>query len=375
MNKFHLFCCAYFFCNFALAESSPRQECLGRAIFEVPEAVEWAVFPSESVPRLSDAGGGGAGFTGNIGGRGEVVTYDLDGVAIYVSGKTTREQFDKVARYIHRQTDGARKYLEKQAEVTNSRLTDLLENGYSQDDVAGVKEQLRKIEQDISEAKAYEHDLGISDAWVLGDKDMPFYLTLWRNQRVYFFSFSSPTPSTFDHIKDLASRFRTRELYEVPKEPGICFPYGFIADDGKTAYRVKNSLRFSRTPNVIFSLIVASADDPSKLNPTNGLYDTDVRPGYDGKRWQKTSLVDGLYFGKHLAAFTGWRLDPKPGSGEQERAWFGYAYTGGPLSSRPLMGVHVFTFEKGVDDLTEHTPPPEDVLPRLKALTSSMSVR
>ncbi|MDF5922002.1 T6SS immunity protein Tli4 family protein [Pseudomonas aeruginosa] len=73
----------------------------------------------------------------------------------------------------------------------------------------------------------------------------------------------------------------------MPNEPGICFPYGFIADDGKTAYELKNSLRFTRTPNVIFSLLTASANDPWQTRPTSGLYDSDFRPGYDRQKWKK----------------------------------------------------------------------------------------
>lgn len=143
------------------------------------------------------------------------------------------------------------------------------------------------MEAKIPLAKIYEHDLGIPDSHILGSKNIPFHVLLWRNQRVYYFTFSKPTENSAQRIKDLIARFRTRELYEVPNEPGICFPYGFIADDGKTAYELKNSLRFTRTPNVIFSLLTASANDPWQTRPTSGLYDSDFRPGYDRQKWKK----------------------------------------------------------------------------------------
>lgn len=143
------------------------------------------------------------------------------------------------------------------------------------------------MEAKIPLAKIYEHDLGIPDSHILGSKNIPFHVLLWRNQRVYYFTFSKPTENSAQRIKDLIARFRTRELYEVPNEPGLCFPYGFIADDGKTAYELKNSLRFTRTPNVIFSLLTASANDPWQTRPTSGLYDSDFRPGYDRQKWKK----------------------------------------------------------------------------------------
>ncbi|HHM7085086.1 T6SS immunity protein Tli4 family protein [Pseudomonas aeruginosa] len=229
------------------------------------------------------------------------------------------------------------------------------------------------MEAKIPLAKIYEHDLGIPDSHILGSKNIPFHVLLWRNQRVYYFTFSKPTENSAQRIKDLIARFRTRELYEVPNEPGICFPYGFIADDGKTAYELKNSLRFTRTPNVIFSLLTASANDPWQTRPTSGLYDSDFRPGYDRQKWKKSALLDSLHIGKRLAAFEGWRLDPRPDSGERERAWFGLAHTGGTLD--PLVAIQVQTFQKGTDDLTDYTPSPEEVLPRLKALSQSIEQR
>ena len=166
------------------------------------------------------------------------------------------------------------------------------------------------------------------------------------------------------------ARFQPRELYEVPKGPGFCFSYGFIADDGKTAYSIKNSLRFTKTPNVIFTLINASANDPWQTKPTQGTYDSDYRPGYDAEKWSKTSFIERIQLGKRLAGLEGWRLDPKPGSGEQERAWFALAHRGGTGS--PLLAVQMFTFQKGTDDLTELTPPPEEIIPRFKKLSESI---
>ncbi|MDG1583355.1 hypothetical protein P7A97_20235, partial [Pseudomonas sp. GOM6] len=63
---------------------------------------------------------------------------------------------------------------------------------------------------------------------------------------------------------------------------------------------------------------------------------------------------------------------PKPDSGEQERAWFAIAHRGGLID--PLLAVQIFTFKKGTDDLTDFTPPPETVIPRLQKLTKTMQL-
>lgn len=85
---------------------------------------------------------------------------------------------------------------------------------------------------------------------------------------------------------------------------------------------------------------------------------------------EKSTFIERTYIGKRLAGLEGWRLDPKPGSGERERAWFGLAHTGGLFN--PLIALQVFTFQKGTDDLIDFTPPPEEVIPRLKALTETI---
>ncbi|AHY44942.1 hypothetical protein CXK93_14670 [Stutzerimonas decontaminans] len=226
------------------------------------------------------------------------------------------------------------------------------------------------MERKIPITKIHEYDLGIPDAYFLGGHLAPGKALLWRNNRVYYFSFSKAGPDSAERIKALMARFRTRNLYEVPKGPGFCFPYGFIADDGKTAYSIKNSLRFTKTPNVIFTLLTASANDPWQTKPTQGTYDSDYRPGYDAEKWRKTSFTERIQLGKRLAGLEGWRLDPKPGSGEQERAWFALAHRGGTGS--PLLAVQMFTFQKGTDNLTELTPPPEEVIPRFKKLSKSI---
>ena len=353
-----------------------RQECLGRWAFLAAEDIEWATFPADAVTRLSDTGGGGHAFSKSVSGRGEAGGYVYgDGeTVVYVSDKTTREEFDMAANYIRGTGRRAQKYLREQIVIDKRRIRSLIELGYSPD-----SEAVRRIESDIEEAEkdiplshVYDLDLGITDAHILGSEHIPYHVFLWRNQRVYYFALTPSSEKTLPYVKELVSRFRTREMYEVPKEPGVCFPYGFIADDGKASHYFKFSFRFTRTPNVIFSLLTVSPDNANKMVPTTGTYDTDYRPGYDASKWKISPIIERLYFGERLAGLEGWQLNPKPGSGEQERAWFAIAHRGGLID--PLLAVQIFTFKKGTDDLTDFTPPPETVIPRLQKLTKTMQL-
>ena len=354
----------------ALADM-PRQECLGRMTFDVPEAMEWATYDAERTFRISS--GGGHNFTSKVTAKGDLVSYDFKGVVIRVSDIVDRSEFESAVGYQKGTGRRYQKTLRENIETDKRRLAELPEMGYGPEALAEVEQTIKELEERAAHAIPREHDLGIPDAYFLGG-DFPGFGYVYRNQRVYYFAMrqGAVDGTGVEAFKDLMARFRPRELYEVPEGPGICFPYGFIADDGKTAYSIKNSLRFTSTPNVIFTLVTASVGDPWQTQPTTGTYDTDYRPGYDGTKWKLTRFIEPSYIGDRLAGLEGWRLDPKPESGEQERAWFALAHTGGLLN--PLIAVQIFTFQKGLDNLTEFTPPPEDVLPRWKVLSESIRV-
>ena len=351
----------------ALADT-PRQECLGRLTFAVPEDMQWAVYRADHTLLITE--GGGHGFTRKVFSSGDVASYDYDGLTIRVSDIVDRGTFDGAALSLKETITRNQERLKKGLNIDIFRLKELPGLGYGQKEVLELENEIKKIEQKIPITHVHDYDLGIPDAYFLGGHIAPDEALLWRNNRVYSFSFSQAGPDSVERIKALLERFQPRNLYEVPKGPGFCFPYGFIADDGRTAYSIKNSLRFTRTPNVLFTLIAASANDPWQTKPTRGTYDSDYRPGYDASKWRKTSFIERLHLGKRLAGLEGWRLDPKPGSGEEERAWFALAHVGGLLS--PLLAVQMSTFQRGTDDLTELTPPPDEVIPRFRTLSESM---
>jgi len=351
----------------ALADT-PRQECLGRMTFDVPEEMQWAVYNADHTHRITE--GGGHGFTNKVYASSDNGSYDYDGLTIYVSDIVGRDTFDGAARYFKGTIRRNQEELNKKKSTFERILERFKRDNYEKKHISEIEGEIKEIERQISITQVYEYDLDIPDAYFLGGHIAPDEVLLWRNNRVYSFAFSQAGPDSAERIKALVERFQPRELYEVPQGPGFCFPYGFIADDGKTAYSIKNSLRFTRTPNVIFTFVAASANDPWQTRPTEGTYDTDYRPGYDASKWKKTSFIERLYLGKRLAGLEGWRLDPKPGSGEQERAWFALAHRGGTGS--PLLAVQMFTFQKSTDDLTELTPPPEEVIPRFKKLSESI---
>ncbi|GGI90310.1 T6SS immunity protein Tli4 family protein [Halopseudomonas pertucinogena] len=348
-----------------------RKECLGRHVFEVPEDIEWAVFHPEYINRVSE--GGGHGFGRKVGAKGDSTVYGPYGSTIKVSAIVERSQFEAAAEYQIGTGRLYQKQLLKDLE-SHKRLLEQFESGdYPNSIVEDRLRRINEIKKKIPLAIPTVHELDIPDAYFIGDHEYPTHAYLYRNSRVYFFTTQRAGNEGARAFIDLMSRFQPRELYEVPEENGICIPYGFISDDGRTPYSIKNSLRFTSTPNVVFTLLTASASDPWHTTSTAGLYDTDFRPGYDSSKWTWREYVQPSYLGRHKVNLLGWTLEPKPDSGEQERAWFGYATRGGMLN--PRLAVHMLTFDKGVDDLTEHTPPMDTVLPQWEALARTLRWR
>src|SRR5690606_21489010 len=348
-----------------------RQECLGRHIFEVPEDMQWATYDASRVHRIST--GGGHNFTSKVTAKGDTTTYGPYSVFIMVSDAVEREEFEAAANYQLGTGRLNQQRILKEIEIGKRRLSKLLSRGYAPDVIQQLEMQIAEWEAQVPLALYTIHDLGVPDAYFIGDREHPTHAYLYRNNRVYFFATYQAGDEGTQAFIDLVSRFQPRELYEVPEGNGICIPYGFIADDGKTAYASKISLRFSRTPNVIFTLVSASASDPWYNSSTSGLYNTDFRPGYDSSKWTWREYVQPTHLGQYKVNLLGWTLEPKPDSGEQDRAWFGYATHGGMLN--PRLAVHMLTFDKGVDDLTEHTPPMDTVLPRWESLARTLRWR
>ena len=373
MKPFRLLIAASALCLFSspILADQPRQECLGRHVFEVPEDMQWAVFHPEYIYRVSE--GGGHGFGRKVGAKGDSVVYSPYGAIIKVSDIVESSEFEAAANYQLGTGRLNQKRILENIETDKRRLAKLPRMGYGPEVIQQLEDEIAELEAQVPLALYTVHDLGIPDAYFIGGRGDPTHAYLYRNNRVYYFVMRRAGDNGTEAFLDLMSRFQPRELYEVPEGPGICIPYGFIADDGKAPYSIKNSLRFTQTPNVVFTLLTASASDPWNTSSTSTLYDTDFRPGYDRQKWAWREYVQSSHLGRHKVNLLGWTLEPKPDSGEQERAWFGFAEHGGLLS--PLLAVHMLTFQKGTDDLTEHTPPMDTVLPRWEALARTLHLK
>jgi len=173
-----------------------------------------------------------------------------------------------------------RRYREMVAEITivqsvidfyesKGRPTEELEA-----ELADYERQIAALPTD----ERYEHerafDLGIPDASGAWHPDRMVAL-LWRNNRIYHFEFGPKNgeyESNFDTLeplaRDLLARFRPRAEFEIPQEPGVCLPFGFIADSGSEKFDAYFSWHVQGTPYVLNNLKLSnSVGDALELLP------------------------------------------------------------------------------------------------------------
>ena len=104
----------------------PRQECIGRMTFDVPEDMQWATYSAQRTDRITD-GRGGHVFTPKVTAKGDVGSYDYDGLTIRVSDIAGRDTFDGAARYIKGTASLYQEELIKEAARKKNALEELKE--------------------------------------------------------------------------------------------------------------------------------------------------------------------------------------------------------------------------------------------------------
>jgi len=292
-----------------------RTECLGRSQFDMPPHTVWHLrMPFDnSVSYVTDDPWFGRYM--DYGTEPVSGVYKL--VRIRISPETTRAAFDNAVgvempnktkaqmRVLRNRVNERRERFDPEKDDREQYIEDLMnldaENERYSDMISDItrfkifidfdkskgrpteelEAQLADYERQIAALptdERYEHerafDLGIPDAAGAWHPDKMVAL-LWRNNRIYHFEFGPKNgeyESNFDALeplaRDLLARFRPRAEFEIPQEPGVCLPFGFIADSGSEKYDAYFSWHSEGTPYVLNNLKLSnSVGDALELLP------------------------------------------------------------------------------------------------------------
>lgn len=275
-----------------------KTECLGRHMLDLPTGVE-------SADRFGRARKEEVGKNAFI--------YDDNGVFAEINHPVAvLNEIRESARWsIHKNNQDAKDRIGRWQEVVERETKE------------NRLDDARQIEADIEKEKGklqthHEIDLGIPDSYFRENKKSVFG-TRWIDGRTYSFGVNIKEGESFEsaiaRLKDLASRFRPRRPYEIPTEPGVCLPYGFIADDGKTAYDFKISFRLKSAPGVIHTLRIGKngADtfpmEAKLFSATLPFLDGPVGKAAEQQKLRRIDLTK-TFIGPYETSYAGFRVHP-----------------------------------------------------------------
>ncbi len=244
-----------------LLQAKPAEECLGRLVFTVPDInnFEWAVVQDETAYSAFSK----KIYTGDS-------NWYYDQFLITSTTPTEKRWFD----YQFKNYEISRRVringIEKELETTKSLLKHLtkLRKKQQQELAQGKTFKHYEIIQE-EEIKKYQYavnnlqeqlDYLAKHPLIKVPLDYPDAFTVyndtayfWRDNRIYTFANTTRKAPPLSELNQRLAGFSPRQLGEIPKSLGFCFPYGFMADAGDTDYEIKNAFRFKDQPNVLYA--------------------------------------------------------------------------------------------------------------------------
>lgn len=392
-----------------------KQECIGRQVFDAPWEMEWGVY-------RGDWGGRRSGFSEALQSGSEVLY--VGDLRIHVSKDDRRAtNLDTRVRSAKAFLDewiddkkssnasGIRRYTKK-----NELLREIIKDLQILKRKTHDKKKIQSIDADINDRKKEiadnertiveikedkpELDMSMPDARGWGGEAI-----VLRNGYAYqFYSSGSSSEEDADESTGNKSKqeiaaeraqaratfvkavqnFRYRKLYEIPKERGICVPYGFWPDDGTTTYHTNATLRWADRPNVLYHFDTGTV----------------TRLGSE-LTWMKAGAVAGMGLGSifqdEAIKRVKQRLGPRPAQigglrGEQGGAVLNVAdddqlpvlnyvmYTGyggyGGSQVLPFVIVEMKSYTKEQEPALKDNPPPfDESMQRLERFLKSVRLR
>lgn len=245
--------------------SGVRQECLGRLLFDAPRDLEWGL----SRPGMWS--GNRFRFTEDLHGDDEYVA--IGGIRVIVLAPANWENIERMRNSTDADLDKGIREFRNEIKTHEGIVEDLSaivkdpSLNINNNDISRYPASIERHKKDIAELQAriermkkswHPIDLGLPQA--LGyQAGSALYAFVLRDGRAYQFASTyadgdPPLETRMAAFLDFLKRFRPRALYEIPTEPGVCFPYGFVADDGTAHSRTEVSFRFADRPGVLYTL-------------------------------------------------------------------------------------------------------------------------
>ncbi len=252
------------------------QECLGRLVFEIPQALEWPSYfnPNASDPFYAVFGTYGRGDSANLINIGNAQGLPANNLRFVRWGPGAKDLEDTLRNSYQLARTARLNDYRSALETAETRVRELSADAAPDADtkaaIAESKKDIEKVKKRIAnfEAQWRTLDPGLPNSFGFQKEDQ---LRAYMQQGDYLLAFGSraaqaETPEAHEkRFMSALKNFKVRADYEIPAEQGICVPGGFFRDDGTTPIKVKQDFRFADAPRVFYSIATGTVDP--KLGP------------------------------------------------------------------------------------------------------------
>lgn len=267
-------------------------ECFGRLIFEVAGEVQWPtyyiwqnselLFSRSFSPKVADPGD-----IMRFGGTHIAVIGSVSGVEKERVFKTTPAALEE---HLQKRIEETRVYIQEQKGNVANREAALKEIEEAEDWIRGWEKTI-KADREVFES--FDPGLPASQGYwtstYYGNDETNLYSVLraylTRGEYIYIFESEEKMNTPADkeahkrNFSGMLAKFRTRAPNEIPTEPGVCFPYGFIPDDGRTVVEFKQSLRYPDAPGVLYTIETGTVHPRRmKMTPVTAMAHAIINP-------------------------------------------------------------------------------------------------
>jgi hypothetical protein len=247
------------------AEPSAVQECLGRLIWNSDKSVEWPV--DYSIDQLESFN---HYFSENVFSQGDKIRFGNTNISVKMIKQGMKEEIinflpsNKVEYFKSKLKEAER----EEKENFKNRNGDIRQRQRYHLAKSRIEDLKKSIDETTGKYKVFTS--GVKDSYgyesieeeASGNGDRYSVIRAYMFIGKYIYNFESnetitPTMSVEKHrekFSSLLKSFRPRRMNEIPTELGVCIPFGFMPDDGRTITDIKQSIRWKDAPGVLYSI-------------------------------------------------------------------------------------------------------------------------
>lgn len=370
-----------------------KSECLGRLAFEVGKEIEWPLYYGDAFFNRS--------FSLHVKARLDTMRFGTTRIAVIGSvGGVEKEEIFKnsptgLDAHLMKRIGENRVFIEelkkavanvKEAQETIKEREELI-RGW-QESIEERRKKFQPFNPGVPDSQGYWTSRGQAIDETDRESILRAYLTRGKHIFVFESTVDMNTPADKEkHQRDFSAmlaKFRPRALNEIPAEPGVCIPFGFIPDDGRTPIEFKQSLRYPDAPGVLYTIATGSVDPRRpKAMLLTAAADASMSPP-PAKEQDKVKAVVTQRIGPHMVKLGGLTA-PQGGTVMQARAggetydiysvFTGYSgWLGTDVLPYILVELHTLT-KVHAEELEQNPPPFKQSKERLDVLLGSMRWR